>query len=444
MKRVLVLLTLCIVAGAVVGAALGRWGGLAPVTVPQADDQAAEASIPSGDPVPAAGDAAEGEGGQERVSATDAAVAASNAFACDLYRELTRAGGNLFFSPYSLFSALAMVYGGAGGETAAQLARALHVAGDSEDFHRSMAALAEALNAPDKAYDLSVASALWGQSGYAFLPDFLELTDRYYGARLHEVDYTSEESREETRETINRWVEQETRGRIRDLIQPEDLSALTRLVLTNAIYFKGAWELAFDPEATRPMPFHLMTGETAEVPMMHQVSRFLYAENAMAQLLELPYAGGDLSMVVLLPREGALDELESKLDPETVGSWLAAASRQEVEVFIPRFTLEQRVVLNDVLQGLGVVDAFDQQRADFSGMSEDRDLHISRVIHQTFVEVNEEGTEAAGATGVGMRTTSLPLNPPPVFRADRPFVFMIRDGETGTILFLGRVTDPRG
>jgi len=192
------------------------------------------------------------------------------------------------------------------------------------------------------------------------------------------------------------------------------------------------------------MPFHLAQGRTVDVPTMYQRGDFRYAENERVQLLELPYAGGRVSMVVLLPTRGALEELEASLDPDQLAAWLAQGSPQEVEVYLPRFTLKERFVLNEVLQALGIVDAFRPGRANFANMAEDPELVLSQVIHQAFVEVNEEGTEAAGATGIGMRVTSLPANPPPVFRADRPFVFLIRDVESGAILFMGRVVDPRG
>lgn len=455
MKRTLLVLALCVVLGSVLGGVLARWGGGGPVAErpapvtgpaepaavptpeePEVPSTMAPGARPEPDPAPAEPGA--------RPAEMDSVAAANNAFAYDLYRQLARREGNLFFSPYSLSSALAMVYGGAGGETAAQLAQALHIQLPPDEFHRALAELTGTLNASDEAYDLAVANALWGQRGYPFRSEFLELTDRFYQAGLHEVDYTTEGAREEARKAINAWVEEQTRGKIQNLIHPGDLSALTRLVLTNAIYFKGAWEAPFLPDATGPMPFHLEAGRTVDVPMMFQSGDFLYAENETAQLLEMPYAGGDLSMVLFLPKSGGLKELEGALDPEQVQSWLSEGSKQEVEVYLPKFTFAQRVVLNDLLQDLGIVDAFSPSRADFSGMATGPDLYLSQVIHQAFVEVNEEGTEAAAATGIGMRVTSLPLNPPPVFRADRPFLFLIRDLSSGTILFMGRVVDPRG
>ncbi|NPV52948.1 MAG: serpin family protein [Firmicutes bacterium] len=381
-----------------------------------------------------------------RVSAIDKAdidsiVAENNSFAFDLYRQLAKDKGNLFFSPYSISSALAMTYAGARGETAKQMADVMHFSLAPEKLHPALSDLTGMFNAAGKSYQLSVANALWGQVGYKFLPGFLDITNKYYGAGFKEVDYVR--AREQARQTINKWVETKTNNKIKDLIGIRDLTPLTRLVLTNAIYFKGKWELQFKPEATRPMPFYISAKEKADVPMMHQVAKFNYAENDQAQILEMPYTGGDLSMVVLLPKPGyELAKLEGMLRPEVIRSWLSQLSSEKVEVFLPRFKLEERFLLNEQLQGLGMIDAFDENAADFSGMTPGRDLHISKVIHKAFVEVNEEGTEAAAATAVIMDTKAMILDVPPVFRADRPFVFLIRDLRSGSILFMGRLADP--
>ncbi|HHY45947.1 MAG TPA: serpin family protein [Firmicutes bacterium] len=375
----------------------------------------------------------------------DSVVAGNNAFAFDLYRQLAKDKGNLFFSPYSISSALAMTYAGARGETARQMADVLHFSLAPEKLHPAFLDLTGMFNADGKSYQLSVANALWGQVGYEFLPEFLDITKKYYGAGFKEVDYIDDGNREQARQTINKWVEAKTNDKIKDLIQPNDLSTLTRLVLTNAIYFKGKWEIQFKPEATKPMPFHISAKEKVDVPMMHQVAKFNYAENDQAQILEMPYTGGELSMVVLLPKpEYELAKLEGMLRPEVIRSWLSQLSREKVEVFLPRFKLEKRFLLNEQLQGLGMIDAFDENAADFSGMTRGRDLYISRVIHKAFVEVNEEGTEAAAATAVVMSGKSIVLDEPPVFCADRPFVFLIRDLRSGSILFMGRLADPRG
>lgn len=382
-----------------------------------------------------------------RVSAIDKAdidsiVAGNNSFAFDLYRQLARDKGNLFFSPYSISSALAMTYAGARGETAKQMACVLHFSLAAERLHPAFSDLTGMFNAGGKSYQLSVANALWGQVGYKFLPGFLDITNKHYGAGFKEVDYVK--AREQARQTINKWVEAKTNDKIKNLIQPDDLSTLTRLVLTNAIYFKGKWEIQFKPEATKPMPFYISAKEKVDVPMMHQVAKFNYEENDQVQILEMPYTGGELSMVVLLPRPGyELAKLEGMLRPEVIRSWLSQLSMEKVEVFLPRFKLEERFLLNEQLQNLGMIDAFDEKLADFSGMTPAPDLYISKAIHKAFVEVNEEGTEAAAATAVIMaaKVSTIP-DKTFVFRADRPFVFLIRDLRSGSILFMGRLVDP--
>ncbi|MCR4424909.1 MAG: serpin family protein [Firmicutes bacterium] len=376
----------------------------------------------------------------------DSVAAGNNSFAFDLYSRLARGEGNVFFSPYSISSALAMTYAGARGETAKQMAHVLHFSLAPERLHAALSDLTAMFNDPGRAaYSLSVANALWGQVGYTFRPEFLDIAGRYYGAGFKEVDYIDDANREQTRQTINGWVEAKTNNKIKDLIKPYDLTALTRLVLTNAIYFKGKWEFQFKPENTKTMPFHISDEEQADVPMMHQMAEFRYAENDQVQILEMPYTGGDLSMVILLPKPGyGIEALEGTMCPENTRSWLSQLSREKVEVFLPRFKLETRLLLNGGLQDLGMIDAFDEYAADFSGMTPGRDLYISKVIHQAFVEVNEEGTEAAAATAVMMSGKSILLDVPPVFRADRPFAFLIRDLRSGSILFMGRLVDPRG
>lgn len=371
-------------------------------------------------------------------------VKGNNSFAFDLYSKLANNNGNLFFSPYSISSALAMTYAGARGETAIQMAKTLHFSLKPERLHPALADLTATFNAKGKSYQLSVANALWGQTGYNFLPEFLKTTKKYYGAGFKEVDYVDEGKREQARQTINKWVEERTNNKIKELIKPKILDALTRLVLTNAIYFKGKWELQFKPEDTQDLPFHISAEEKKNVPMMRQTAKFKYTENGQAQVLELPYTGGDLSMVVLLPRANyGLAKLEESLCPENIQSWLSQLSKEKVRVFLPRFKLEKDFVLNEKLQDLGMIDAFDENTADFSGMTPKRQLYITKVIHKAFVEVNEEGTEAAAATAVIMGTKSAMIDNTPVFRADRPFVFLIRDLRSGSILFMGRMADPR-
>ncbi|KPK76615.1 MAG: hypothetical protein AMJ79_06075 [Phycisphaerae bacterium SM23_30] len=403
---------------------------------------------------------------QRQSPRVNSVVKGNNTFAWDLYARLKGQEGNLFFSPYSLSSALSMTYAGAGGETRYQMAEILHVPAPSKterydlagklekikyafippvQWHTPFGALIKQLNDQGQKgdYQLSIANALWGQQGYGFLQEYLDLTQKYYGAGLKEVDFVNDAERENTRRTINAWVEDQTNKKIKDLIKPGALNALTRLVLTNAIYFKGDWALQFEKKNTKDAPFYIAPDEKIDVPMMHQKSRFNYASADDLQILELPYKGEDLSMVVLLPkRVDGLEALEKSLTAENLDQWLKDIRRREVLVYLPRFKQTCEFGLADVLKKMGMPDAFEPGKADFSGINGKNDLFISAVVHKAFVEVNEEGTEAAAATGIIVGVTAIPT-PPPVFRADHPFVFMIRDVKTGAILFLGRVAHPQ-
>lgn len=380
----------------------------------------------------------------------EALVSANTAFALDLYQQLRRGEGNLFFSAYSISVALAMTYTGARGTTAEEMARVLHfdlfkgAGGPASRLHPAFGELISRINALGQSGEcrLSVANALWGQKGAGFLPGFLNLLRTHYGAGLREVDFVS--AAEAARKAINAWVEGETQGRIQDLIPPGVLDALTRLVLVNAIYFKGTWASPFSREATREGPFTLPDGHKVTVPMMNRTGRYRYAESETLQVLELPYAGDDLSMVILLPRRAdGLSDLEQELTPENLRGWLRRLRPRRVQVFLPRFTLTSGFRLDEALRTLGMTEAFTSGRADFSGMNGLRDLYISAVLHKAFVEVNEEGTEAAAATAVVVARTAVPSRPV-VFRADHPFIFLIRERRSGSILFLGRLLDPKG
>ncbi len=365
----------------------------------------------------------------------------NNAFAFDLYSVISSGKDNLFLSPYSISSALAMTYAGAGGNTAAEMASAMHYYLEPDRLHRSFAALNSAFNAGGKSYRLAVANALWSQIGLNFRPDYAAITQKYYGAGVRTVDFV--EANEEARLAINRWVEENTQNKIVELLKPGVLNALTRLVLTNAIYFKGQWKYEFKKDRTENAAFHLSATKTADVPFMNQVAEFGYAETKDAQVVELPYAGGELAMDILLPRAGSdIAQLEAALGAGGLDPFVSGLYPQKVELSIPRFKFEAELSLGGALQKLGMIDAFSDQRADFSGIS-DTFLYITAVIHKAFVEVNEEGTEAAAATAVVMGTKSAPVYQPVQFVADRPFFFVIRDLATGSILFMGRVTDPR-
>ncbi len=362
-------------------------------------------------------------------------------FALDLYRQLAGARGNVFFSPYSVSTALAMTYAGARASTAAQMAQTLHFALDQERLHPAFAALEAQLEAAQEsgAVRLKVANALWPQVDYPFLPDFLALTKAQYGAPIFAVDYTRAEA---ARQRINTWVEEKTENKIVDLIPEGVLDALTRLVLVNAIYFKGNWAAQFDEGRTDEAPFWVTADDSVPVPTMTQQATFGYAATPELQILELPYVGESLSMIVLLPREvDGLAAVEGALTRENLAAWTGRLGKQEVQVFLPRFKLRSKFELCGALQALGMIDAFGDE-ANFSGMDgRERWLYIWAILHQAFVDVNEEGTEAAAATAVVMRTRSLPP-PPPIFRADHPFLFFIRENGTGSILFFGRMVQP--
>jgi serpin B len=371
---------------------------------------------------------------------TRAVVKGNTAFALELYGKLRAKEGNLFLSPFSVSTALAMTSAGARGETLDQMASTLHLPPQKE-LHPANAALLRQVNAGGKkrGYELVTANALWGQRGYHFLPAFVKLNKDNYGAGLREVDFAGDT--EGARRTINAWVEKETKDKIKDLLGPGVLDSMTRLVLTNAIYFKGDWLRQFKKDATREEAFQLGGGKSVKAPLMHQTGKFGYLDGGTFQALEMPYAGKDLSMVVLLPKKAeGLADLEKSLTPENLAGWLKRLREQEVEVALPRFKVTAEFELKPVLASMGMTLAFGR-KADFSGMNGRRDLYLSAVVHKAFVEVNEKGTEAAAATGVVVREKSARVTP--VFRADHPFVFLIRDRRSASVLFMGRLANPR-
>ena len=370
------------------------------------------------------------------------------AFAFDLYDTLQDEDGNLFFSPYSISTALAMTYAGAAGDTASQMAATLHFTLPADGLHPAVNAYALDLQARAEQvtegtpFELSIANSLWGQQGFPFLPEFLDLLAENYGAGMRLVDYESDP--EGARQAINDWVRDETREKIKDLIPQGAIDAMTRLVLANAIYFKAGWLNPFEETATAPAPFHLLDGSEVEIPMMQQSESYGYVLGDVYRAIELPYRNGNTSMLIILPDEGQFEPIEEQLSPAMMMDLLGRMAYGPVNLSLPKFTHESEFNLNDALIALGMTDAFDPGRADFSGMDGARDLYISDVLHKAFVSVDEEGTEAAAATAVIMSLTSAPMGEPITFTVDRPFVYMIRDQQTGTVLFLGRVIDPSG
>lgn len=358
-----------------------------------------------------------------------------NQLGLDLYAKLAdEHQGNLFFSPYSISSALAMTYGGARGETAKEMSKALHFGGQGAT-HPAFSYLRKKFgDIQNKSHvQLAVANSLWPEKSYTFKPDYLAMTQEFYGAEIEAVNFKFEP--EMARLHINSWVENQTASLIKDLLPKGSVDAMTRLVLANAIYFKGDWAKQFDPQATAERLFTLTSGHEIPVPMMSKTSRFGYAEANEFKALELPYKGDDLSMLVLLPNQtnhfpSLNNEILSSLEFKT----------NEVIVQLPKFKIETTFSLTETLAALGMPLAFSDQ-ADFSGMDEIQALNISSVIHKAFIDVDETGTEAAAATAVTIRAASLG-KPSPQFIANRPFLFLIRENSTGTILFMGRVMNP--
>jgi serpin B len=396
-------------------------------------------------------------------------VNADNQFAMDLYGKLQVKPGNLFFSPESIAMALQMTSAGAGGATAREMAKVLHtpsegtvgigiakdetgLQGDARQIPvlwpaprlsaANGALMADLKGAGKRPYELAIANALWGQKGYGFLPEFTGLLKTSYGAGLEEVDFAKDA--EGSRKTINTWVEKQTNEKIKDLMPQGSIDAMTRLVLTNAIYFKGDWVKPFEKAATSDQDFFLAADKKVKTPLMYQKGDYKYLDSPELLGLEMPYAGDELSMVVLLPKKvDGLAVLEKDLTAEKVTGWIGKlAKRHNVEVTLPKFKLNTEFQLKDTLAAMGMPTAFVPGKADFAGMNGGKEpLFISAVVHKAFVDVNEQGTEAAAATGIGIRTMAMPVDLP-IFRADHPFIFLIRDVKSGVILFLGRVADP--
>jgi len=369
-------------------------------------------------------------------------VAASNEFALELYSHLAAADGNLFVSPLSISTALAMTWAGARGETAAEMAEALHLVLPPDELHTELGALLDGLQAgrEERGYELHIANALWGQQGTTFSPQFIDINEQCYGAGLRIVDFIRQT--EQARLAINEWVEQKTNERIKDLIARGILTTDTRLVLTNAIYFLADWAMPFEKHATRNAPFTRHDGTRSNVPTMHDSRRLRYAEAEDIKVLELPYKNNELSMLILLPdKHDGLPALEKQLSAAFLQGLIGSLKHEQVQVALPKFTFESSFRLNDTLKAMGMKKAFDPNSADFSGMTTDEQLFISAVVHKTFVKVDEKGTEAAAATAVIMAKLRAPMEPKQ-FRADHPFLFIIRDNRSGIVLFAGRLMEP--
>jgi serpin B len=376
-------------------------------------------------------------------------ITANNQLAIGLYHQMSASGGNLFFSPYSIHKTLAMVYAGARNDTATEMAAVLHCTLGQERQHPAFREARQLLNQRSGGLfrgshdvQLYLSANLWGQHGYGFQKAYLDLIQDCYGAGLQEVDFTAPEP---ARKTINAWVDEQTRHKIEELFPSGAITGSTRLVLASAIYFKGDWIHPFQKNQTHDEAFWRTATDQAPVAMMNQTGMFDYFENDHLQVLQMSYEGEKLALVVLLPKaRDGLAHLEKTLTAETLATWTDQLRPQKVAVSLPRYKLTAASALEGPLTALGMKKAFKPGEADLSGMNGGREpLFIGAVVHKAFVDVNEEGTEAAAATGVAVPTMAMPTaSAVPVFRADHPFLFAIRDVRAGMILFLGRMVQP--
>ena len=372
-------------------------------------------------------------------------VDGNNAFALDVYQALHSQDGNLILSPFSISLALAMTHAGARGETEAQMAQTLHFPGQ-EQLHPAFNALDLALESEKLNLDkdqepmqLNIANAVWAEQTFSFLQEYLDTIAVNYGAGIHLSDFVN--NYEPTRREINNWVSDETKDKIKNLLPDGSLSADTRMVLVNAIYFKADWLDQFDANDTYDYTFYLLDGSQVTVPMMGQMMYIPYAAGDGYQAVELPYAGNSAAMDIIVPDAGRFEEVESALTSERLNEILGSMEQNSVMLRMPKFEFESSFSLSDTLTNMGMPAAFDRNAADFSGMTGKQDLFIGDVIHKAFVAVDEEGTEAAAATAVIMELAGAAFSELSLI-IDRPFIFFIRDLETGQILFVGRVVNP--
>ncbi|HNZ52457.1 MAG TPA: serpin family protein [Candidatus Pacearchaeota archaeon] len=381
-------------------------------------------------------------------------VNANNQFAFDLYSELAKTEkDNIFYSPYSISAALAMTYEGAKGKTAEEIKEVFHFP-ETSVLRPNYAAIYNKINEDNKEYQLSTGNALWVQQDYLLLNDYSEAVERYYGGKASNVDFIKET--EKSRQTINSFIEEQTNNKVKELIPAGQVDHLTRLVITNAIYFKGTWEWEFDKSDTRDKNFYITPENVVKTPMMYMDSdkaTFNYADLEKLQILELPYKGDKISMLILLPKQGEAYDYEKgekitynynlediELSSEKLNEYKSEMQETKLSaIYLPKFKFDTKYFMVSTLSEMGMPTAFSMQ-ADLSGIDGSQNLYIQNVIHQAFVQVDEKGTEAAAATSIMIGIKSaMPSN---VFRADHPFIFIIQEKETGNILFMGRMTDP--
>ena len=377
-------------------------------------------------------------------------AAANNNFAFSLYKTLAAedksGNSNIFYSPFSISSAFALVYEGAKDKTADEIASVFFFPESVQTLRNGYQGINAGINSENPAYSLSVANALWAEENYSFLDEYINNAKLYYSADTINLDFINQP--EESRLTINKWAEDKTSDKIKDLLPDGTINSLTRLVVTNAVYFKGTWVLQFDSEKTHEADFVTSSGDTVKVDMMQRTDDdaiYCYSDTDSLKALKMPYEsdnGDKLSMIVLLPKDNDIKAAEDVLDLTEINGIENSMESKQVRVFFPKFKLETEYSLSDTLKEMGMPVAFTGD-ADFSGMDGTKNLAISDVVHKAYVDVNEEGTEAAAATAVTIGLTAVVEEEPvPVFRADHPFIFLIQEDATGNILFMGRVCNP--
>ena len=364
----------------------------------------------------------------------------NNMFAFALLSKVSQQDkGNIFFSPYSISNAFSMVYEGARSTTASEIQSVFHFIQDDASRKNYVRQINSEINNPSQQYKLNVANALWIQNDYPVLQSYTDTLEQYYTANATNLDLKNDS--ENSRKTINTWVENKTNQKIVNLLPEGSINKDTRVVLTNAIYFKGNWTNQFEASDTSDQNFTISQDDIVKVPMMKKDTSFPYFEDSNMQALKMPYQGGHLSMMILLPKDNNLGSLVNSLSVEKLRQLNNNMTTESVSAYIPKFTLNTQYTLNDYLSSMGMPSAFSPIDADFTGITGNKDLSISTAVHQAFVKVDEKGTEAAAATGTVFQATSLMLAKN-IFKADHPFVFMIYDDQTGLVLFIGQVVNP--
>jgi serpin B len=365
---------------------------------------------------------------------------AMNDFSFNIYQQIgSKTDENVFISPYSIFVALSMTYEGARGDTADQMENVLGFEQNNEVSLCSFGRIYNLLNI-DAEYTLNTANALWTKKDYPFLEEYLGFIDNYYMGKAKDIDFTKPA---EAAEIINKWVEVNTGGKIEDMLSSGDINPGTVLILSNAIYFRGSWLTQFNKDDTVDRDFIKSTGEIIQAPTMvltNSEGTFNYTETEELQILELPYKGDDVSMVIILPKKNNITIAKQQINKENMSTWMGSMRPKNLDIYLPKFKFKTEYNLKNILIDMGLDIAF-SSNADFSGMNGYGGLFIEKVLHKGFIEVNEEGSEAAAATTVHMLETAIP-EPPKVFNADHPFIFLIRHKETGTILFMGTMENP--